>query len=782
MKLFRKTGVSTLINIIGMSVAFAAATILLVQVRWDTAYDRNFTGHEQVFRMENNWLDDGLFSTYFNRPMVEVVRTASPNIEAVGTIHGSGNTVYYREGEKESSVAIPSVSADSTFFAVFPFEWAEGSLKDFAAAGTVVISETYAALLYGKESAVGKVLQTHDGESWRIAGVFRDPARNSSLSFGLIRNLGDWCLTENSEWSFPAFVKMKDPAQAEETLALMRDVYQGCFGENLPADEAESIRSGFRLVGLHDAHYERDVKAYVPSVNKSVTVTLAVVALLLILIAIINFINFAFAEIPFRIKSINTRKVLGASRASLVGRQLLTAGLLALAAFGLSCLLVHAAAGTSLASFVSDSLALKDILPVLSVILGGTLVSAVVAGIAPALYSTSRPAAFALKGAYGTSPQGRALRNVLVALQFVLSFLFILMALYVRVQTRYMIRKDMGFTQENILQVGCGPRATAQKDALKDRLLQNPAIREVTFSDNMLVSNEKMGWGRTGDDGKSIYMEVLPVADNFLDFFGLQIVEGRDFRESDNQSDVGCFIANERFFVHFPQYRVGSLIEGHAGPAEIVGKVRDFNFKSLQHPIVPLMFVNWEKSGWRWFSVLYVKTVPGADFREVSRYVREAVCAFDPMMEPDQVSVRHLDEWIRSMYTDEEALGGLITAASLIALLIAVIGIIGLVFFETQFMKKEIAVRRVNGASVEGILWMINRKYLIMAGLSFVLAAPFAYWLMTFWRKGFAYQAPVPAWIFLAAPALVAAVVLLVVTVQSWRAANANPVESLKKE
>ena len=146
------------------------------------------------------------------------------------------------------------------------------------------------------------------------------------------------------------------------------------------------------------------------------------------------------------------------------------------------------------------------------------------------------------------------------------------------------------------------------------------------------------------------------------------------------------------------------------------------------------------------------------------------------------ITVSHLDESIEKMYQSEQSLGKLITIASLVALLIAIIGIIGLVFFETQFIRKEIAVRRVNGATVSSILQMINRKYLIMACVSFALAAPVAYCLMTTWRKSFAYQAPVPVWIFLVALLVVATITLAVVTIQSWRAANANPVESLKNE
>jgi putative ABC transport system permease protein len=779
MKVFRKTGVSTMINVIGMGVALAAAMILMVQVRWDTTYNKNFKGHEKVFRMENNWIDQGLFSTHISRPFIERTRDASPNIDAVGTISDQGNQIFYRESDKESAITIPAVLVDSALFSVFPFEWVEGSAKDFTVPGNAVLNETFAKMIFGEESAIGKTLHTGDISS-RIIGVFKNTPRNYSMHCGIIANIGDNNLEEFSEWSYGSFLKLKDPSLAKET----EDAIYTALKEYISSDEETQVewRKGFRISQIHDAHFERDVKANVPSANKAITITLAAIAILLIFIAIINFINFAFAEIPFRIKNINTRKVLGEGRGSLIGRQLAHAGLIALAAFGVACLTVHIVSGTSWASYVSDSLKLNDIPGILALTLCVALVSAVVAGIAPALYSTSQPAALVLKGSYGTSVKGRALRNALVALQFVLSFIFIIMALYVSVQTKYMIRKDMGFDQARVLQIWCGYYAGGQHEALESKLLQNPSIEAVTFSDNMIVSNQKMGWGRTGDDGKQVFFEVLPVTDDFLRFFDLQILEGRDFQASDNQSETGVFIANENFIQKFPQYHLGSQIGGHVDKTEIVGIVKDFNFKSLQHPMEPLMLLVWGKTQWRDFGTMYVRMAPGADFKEVSEFIKKSVCEFDQTREPDQVNVRHLDEWIENMYKEEESLGKLITIASFVALLIAIIGIIGLVFFETQFLRKEIAVRRVNGATVESILGMINRKYLIMAGISFLFASPVAYLIITSWRKGFAYQAPVPVWIFIAALAFVAAVTFGVVTLQSWRSANANPVDSLKNE
>ena len=781
MKVFRKTGVSTLINILGMSVAFAAAMIMMVQVKWDSTYDKNFEGHEKVFRMENNWMDDGLFYTGISRPIIELIRTASPNLEAVGTLKEGGQQVFYKEGDKESAITIPYAQIDSSMLSVFPFEWVEGSAKEFTTRGTAILNEAFAQMIFGEESAVGKLLLTGDSDQYRIIGVFKNTPRNYSMHYGIIANMGDWFLHEGNEWSFSAYLKLYNPAQVRETESAILDALAPDLFEGSSDEEIAKYRKGFRLSNLHDAHFERDVRANIASANKSITISLAAIAILLILIAIINFINFAFAEIPFRIKNINTRKVLGESRGSLIGRQLMHAGLIALVAFAIAALIMHVIAGTSWASYVSDSIALKDNIGILILMLGIALLSAVIAGIAPALYSTAQPAALVLKGSYAMSVKGKTLRNVLVGLQFVLSFLFILMALYVHVQTKFMMKKDMGFPQENILQVWCGYSAGAAHEPLKDKLLQNPSITDVTFSDSPLVSDQKMGWGRTVD-GAQIFMEVLPVTEDFVRFFDLQIMDGRDFQQSDNQSETGCMIVNETFIQMYPQFHVGSLVGGHVDDTEIVGIVKDFNFKSLQHAMGPLALYIWGKTPWRDFSMMYVKTAPGANFKEVSDYIKEAVRTFDPTREPDQVEVRHLDEWIENMYQSEQSLGKLITIASLVALLIAIIGIIGLVFFETQFIRKEIAVRRVNGATVGSILQMINKKYLIMAGASFVIAAPMAYWLMAAWRKGFAYQAPIPAWIFLASLLAVAAITMAVVTLQSLRAASTNPVESLKNE
>ncbi len=261
MKVFRKTGVSTLINILGMSVAFAAAMILMVQVRWDTTFDANYEGHKQVFRMENNWMDKGLFSTSISRPMIEIAKTASPNIEVVGTYWTMPHEATLKKDGEETVLSVPSARVDSSMFSVFPFEWVEGSAREFTAGETAVVSEEYAKTFFGDESALGKHFKAGNGVEVRVIGVFKDMPKNSSMNYGVLVNLGDDFLNNSNEWSFVAFVKLKDPTLAKETETLIETALLDYFGENVDEEYAEEFRRGFRISNLNDAHFERDVRA-----------------------------------------------------------------------------------------------------------------------------------------------------------------------------------------------------------------------------------------------------------------------------------------------------------------------------------------------------------------------------------------------------------------------------------------------------------------------------------------------------------------------------------------
>lgn len=772
--------VATLINIIGMGVALTVFMTLMVRVLWDWTYDRNFPEHEKVFRIEHNLIDGGDFWAYSSRPLIESVRTAGPNVQSVATCGFPEGVLCNLEETPDEKVFLHNMAVEGTLFDIFGVEFLEGSPEDFDKKDCIALSETSAKKLFGSENPVGKLMFLN-GYSIEVAGVFKDLPKNCIICKDTFTSLKDRDITNKYEWAYYAYVKLEDPKLIDETTRLAFDKFVELYSEEAAVgDEVDELRKSFRLVNLHEAYFEKDLTAELRGGDKIMTLSFLSLALLIIIIAIINFINFSFARIPFRIKSINTRKVLGSSRGALIMQEILSAVLTATVSFILALVLFRMVSGTPFAGYVLGSMKIMDNLWLIAGSYALTILIACVAGLIPAMYATSQPTAMVLKGSYFSSVKGRWLRSVLIGLQFVLSFAFIIMSLFMDVQIKYLINKDMGFKTDNILQVACGFRAGDRREAFEEKLKQNACIKDVTFSDGPLLADLRMSWSFDYEDGRGL-TKVFPVTPDFASFFGIDIVDGRDFSDADDLSPHGAVIANESFCRLYPNLKTGSPFRGANSTTSIIGICKDFNFQSAALQITPIILYNWGMDGWRSFNTAYVK-LSSDNPEEAIRYIKKTVCEFDQTFSENTVDVRFMDNKIEELYKDTTQIRKLVTAASLIALLIAIIGIIGLVYFDTQFLSREIAVRRVNGASVTGILAMINKSYIRLCAISFLIACPIVFAVIRFWRSNFYCQAAVPAWIFAAALVVVVVVTVAVVTIQSWSAANANPVNSLKNE
>ena len=497
--------------------------------------------------------------------------------------------------------------------------------------------------------------------------------------------------------------------------------------------------------------------------NRFTTITCFTVSLLIIIVAIINFINFSMASVPFMIKGINTRRVLGSTRGRLIGRQVGEALLIAVAAFILSVIVMRALSGTFVSSMISGSLDPADNLALIGAGAAVSLVMVALAGIFSASYSTSFPPAMVLKGSFSLSAKGRSLRSIIVGFQYVVSFILIIMTLFIYCQRRYMNSFDMGFDREQIVTFYVGNSVGERRQAFEAHLKENPHVLDVTFAGNELVSNGKMGWGRVYD-GERVNIDCLPV------------------EPSDEMKSNGTFIMNEATMEVYPFLKLDTKLSGHAAePADIVGVVKDFNFKPLQYGVSPIALYVFGSEPWWPLTWAYARISP-EDVAGTMDYIRQSVNEFNPQMTADNVNVRFLDEAIGNLYQKETNLNKLITIASVLSLLICVIGILGLVYFETQFRRKEIALRRVHGATVGEVLRMINRYYVIICTVCFIVAAPLAWFIARKWVEGFTYQCPVHAWIFIVAYAALLAITVGVVTLQSHRAVSKNPVDSIKNE
>ena len=777
---------SALLNFIGLTLAFSAFLVIMVQVVYDYGYDRNYEDAERIFRVENKFMSRVGYSTVLSRPMIEAMKSASPEIEAGGCYNytkGWNVAVALEDDGRQSEYKVGYGIIEKSLLNVFPFDFVVGDTSKFEPF-TVIISESTAKLLFGDENAIGKTLYLDNGpEPYTVAAVYKDFPENSSVDCGIFGNIGDSQLDDWSEWNMSFYVKLRSPqAAGDVATAMLQSLMSYYDAESWTEEEMSEYMSSLRLVNLHDAYYSTDVEYdNMGKGNRFTTITCFTVSLLIIIVAIINFINFSMASVPFMIKGINTRRVLGATRGRLIGRQVGESLLIAVAAFILSVIVMRALSGTLVASMISGSLDPADNLALTGAGAAVSLVIVALAGIFSASYSTSFPPAMVLKGSFSLSAKGRSLRSIIVGFQYVVSFILIIMTLFIYCQRRYMNSFDMGFDRDQIVTFYVGNSVGERRQAFEAHLKENPHVLDVTFAGNELVSNGKMGWGRMYD-GESVNIDCLPVDADFIDFFGMEVVQGRDFMPSDEMKSNGTFIMNEATMEVYPFLKLDTKLSGHAAePADIVGVVKDFNFKPLQYVVSPIALYVFGSEPWWPLTWAYARISP-EDVAGTMDYIRQSVSEFNPQMTADNVNVRFLDEAIGNLYQKETNLNKLITIASVLSLLICVIGILGLVYFETQFRRKEIALRRVHGATVGEVLRMINRYYLIICTVCFIVAAPSAWFIARKWVEGFTYQCPVHVWIFIVAYAALLAITAGVVTLQSYRAVSKNPVDSIKNE
>ena len=510
--------------------------------------------------------------------------------------------------------------------------------------------------------------------------------------------------------------------------------------------------------------------------NKEVTALLFGIALLIVIVAAINFTNFSTSLTPLRIKSINTQKVLGSSDTLLRRSLLIEAALISFMAWLVSLVIVWGLDWAEALPFIEADLSLVSNLPIVFLCGIVALVIGWLAGIYPAYYITSFPPALVLKGSFGLSPSGRKLRTTLICVQFVVSIVLIIGACFVQIQNSYMRNFSLGFDKDQVAIVELNETMyNKHHDTYVNRLKENPGIEDVAFA--MEKVGSKDGYNTNGGNykGKDFQYFIIIASSNFLRVMGIPVIEGRDFSKADELSDHVSYIFN-RTAMEGLDMQVGDAFDSYSS-GHLVGFSDDVKFTSLRGGEDNIAFLvgNFGYS----LPISYIRLKAGSDIHAVVGHIQETMRELDPSY---PFNIEFYDEIFNHLYRKEENLRSLVTVFSLLAIIISLVGVFGLVVFETQYRRKEIGIRKVHGATVGEILLMFNKAYLRIVGICFVIAAPIAWQGVRMWLEGFAYKTPIHGWVFLIALLIVTVITLLTVSFQNWKAANENPVNSIKSE
>ena len=784
--MFRKFVSASLLNLLGLSLAFASFFVIMTQVNYDLGYNKSFTEHEKLFRLTLK-LGPGMedYGVTLPRPLVEQLAAASPHIKGYGIEEGWTRIDQYMLDDQEYSLNL--VYGIHDYMSVFKPTVICGDLKGLNQLPNIVLPRSEAMRIFGTANAVGKTLKYKWVEDWifNVCAVIEDYPENNFLhgvSFrGTNENEGNY-----NNWNYQAYIRVDDTANLPNVITAMRQKAVELFKDdfNMTTQQEEEALQVV-LTPIADTHFAKDLSKDSPnikSVSRSSVYLLICFSLLIVLIAAVNFMNFTLAETPLRIRSINTQKVLGASTASLRGSLLAEAVIISLLAFVGAMAMVWLAHDLGLQELVQGSILLQDNLWLAGVTLLISIVVGLLAGAYPSYYVTSFPPALVLKGSFGLSPKGRVLRTSLICLQFVVSFMLVIGVGIMYLQSYLIFHTDYGFDKDEVMVVPTAPDTRNHADAIDADLRKIPGIEGACLAQSVLGSSDRyQTWGR-GEGDKHMTFTCVFVDWRFLSVMGIDIVEGRNFR----QTDGDVYIFNESAKKKYPWLAVDKPINDEDMP--VVGFCEDIKYTTLRvdDSQQPIAFVVPSRDGYFkgdfWRNHLLVRVAKGVDKREAKEKVLDVVLKYEHESKPDISDLRYVDDVLEESYHQERLFTQQILLFSLLAILISIIGVFGLTMFESEYRRKEIGIRKVFGSSTKEILMMFWRRYLYILLGCFVVAAPIGYLVGQHWLEGFAVRTAISPLLFVVSFLLITLITMLTVTYQSWKNANENPINSIKTE
>lgn len=763
------------INIFGLTVGLATAIFIFLWVADEVSYDRFHKNGDRAFRlMRTATSNDGRIVTRSSmpEPLAEAMQNGVPEIES--TLRLTWNMqLLVRSGEK--AFYENGFYADSTLFSIFTFPLIQGNRENpLPDISSIAISEKLAEKYFNNEDPIGKILRIDQKSDFKVTAVFADVPKNSELRFDYVLPFEVW--RKENKWSegwgntgMQMMASLKpgaDPDAANKKIG-------GLIRKN--CEDCTSIPFLFPYTKLR--LYGEFENGQNTGGRIDYVLSLSLVAVIILIIACINFMNLATARAATRSKEVGVRKAIGAKRSGLITQFLSESFLLTAVALLFALMLVqlflpffNSLADKSIRLDFTDPLFLSGLLIV-------SLFATLLAGIYPAFFLSSFQPVSVLKG---TTPlSGGRFRKALVVVQFVASVVLILVSIIVYNQITFIRNTHLGFDKENILMLDQFQGVFKNQEAFKRDLLQNTRIRKVSFAGhhpfNVGHRTDDPSWPGKPEDG-DISFKVIQCDYDFISLMNIPVLEGRNFTGLVKE-DSSNFIINEqamKVMGFTPENIIGTPFTLWETTGRIVGVVKDFNNANLHEAIDPQIFVYNPKSTWR----VYVKA-ESTDWAETIAYIKRTQLKYDPDF-PFQYSF--LDQEFNKLYSSEEVIGKLSLSFTVVAVLISCLGLFGLASFTAERRMKELGIRKVLGASAVKLIVMLCSDFTRLVFLSLIIGIPIAWYLGIKYLSGYTFHYELSVWIFAGISILVICIALLTVVYQAARAALANPVDSLRNE
>ncbi len=774
--LLRKKSFS-FINITGLAIGMASAVLILLWIQHEVSYDNFHEKKDRLYQVWNRYTTDGKTGCWNNtpKPMAPAISQDYPEIEKTARVNflppvkiSLGDKQFYGRGR----------IVDSSFLEMFTFPVVKGNaataLND---ASSIVLTDKLAKSIFGNDDPIGKVLRLDNTDNFKVSAIVKAPPSNSQFEFEFLlpwsymrlKDLDDPYWSNNSIATYVLLKKVSSLASIEPKIKTLRKKYDK---EDPKIETFLYPMSRWHLYGSFENGKESGGRIEIVRL-------FGIIATFILLVACINFMNLSTARSEKRAKEVGIRKVVGAQKKSLVVQFLGESVLLALIA-GVFALFIVQLALPAFNKLVGKKLFIDFGNPLFWLAgLAFATITGVLAGSYPAAYLSSFKPVSVLKGSLKAANALVTPRKVLVIAQFSFAIILIIATIIVRQQIQKAQDRQTGYAKDNLVYHFTEGESAKNYTLIKNELLATGTAVSVTMTSAPVTEGWSNTWGLEwqGKDPKDKTVINRFCADDAVTkTLGLQLVSGRDLDLKNFPTDSNAALLNESAVKHMGfKEPLGQVIKDMGQDWHVVGVVKDFIINSPYHPLEP-MFIAGAKG---WFNVIHIKLNGKNPTEKNIASLKSIFKKYNPEYE---MNYRFADEEYAKKFSDEKRTGTLATLFALLTIIISCLGLFGLSSYMAENRIKEIGVRKVLGASVTNITTLLSKDFLQLVLVSFIIAAPVAYWAMHTWLQNFPYRVAIQWWVFAIAGLSAIFIALITVSFQAIRAGMSNPVKSLRTE